>query len=271
MLKVTKISLGAALWRLSESVAQRFSVPTIALATVCLLLTGAVGVRFLAALWNAPASGDYTFDYSIAANQRPVSMIPVADNAASGPPLTDPAARYAERLREATTLAVGLSLTAFDEFSHTHKFPQSLEALVAAAQTRSLLPPSLIWDARQQAFNGVAGRYWARYRVGAFGLEVLSAGFLGWADGEVFFLRVPDEAGQVLAVTDNAPRRSFAALWVADSPATLLPAPFQPSAQLPGRGWHSASLRPGATNPARLADLLVWLKTSAAASGGAAH
>ena len=196
-----------------------------------------------------------------------VARLPLARPALNGPPTNDPAARYAARLREATSLAIGLALTAFTERFPARRFPASLAALVAAAEQRGLLPPNIKWDAAGQYFNGAAGRYWARYRVGSFGLEVLSAGWRGGADGEVFFLRLPDESGQVLAPADSAPRASWAALWVANSPESLLPAPFAPAAQLPQRGWCPESLRPGTTNPARLADLLAWLKQAQSTAG----
>ena len=261
-------SLSGAGWRAAERVAQRYSPAVISLATVLTLLIAIVSVRLIRAWWpDKPDSSAYRFDYAGPVPETPVARLPLARPALNGPPTNDPAARYAERLREAASLAIGLALTAFSERFQSRRFPASLAALVAAAEQRGLLPPGIKWDAAGQYFNGAAGRYWARYRTGSFGLEVLSAGWRGWADGEVFLLRLPDEAGQVLAPADSAPRASWAALWVANSPESLIPAPFAPAAQLPARGWRPESLRPGATNPARLADLLAWLKEAPAATG----
>lgn len=247
------------LWAGVERLSQRFSPGVFFLGTLTLCLGLAWGVRVVRDTRSTSGAG-YQFSYPAAEGAGPVVLRPSRVTNTTGPPLSDPAARYAERLRESASLAVGLTLAAVDIGlrGRARQVPQSLAQAQSAAGQRGLLPPTVRWSPELQAFVGTWGVNYVRYRARPLGVEIVAVGRRGFEDGEIFLLRVPD-TGQQQTPADRAPTPSWCSLWVAHQSA-LVPPPFATVTQLQQTGWRLEALRPGDAQPTRLPELLQWLQ-----------
>ena len=127
-------------------------------------------------------------------------------------------ARTAERLGEATALALSASLYAASE-QIKGRSPCAAQDLLAGITAQNLLPPGLAFT-QSGALVSAYGSLSVRYRPAPLGVEVVSVGYKR-EDGPAFIVRIPDE------LSDKGETKLFIAHSLSD---VRIPLPFAPAA-----------------------------------------
>jgi len=141
-------------------------------------------------------------------------------------------ARTAERIGEATALALSASLYAASE-QIRGRAPRGANDLLSGLAARTLLPPGLALTRVEGNLVSTYSNIWARYRPEPLGVEVISIGHKP-SDGPALIVRIPDELSE----------KGEAKLYVAGSlSAVRVPAPFSPAAEVIALGWSPEFLR----------------------------
>jgi hypothetical protein len=140
-------------------------------------------------------------------------------------------ARTAERLGEATALALSASLFATSE-QIKGRAPRNVRDLVAGVTARNLLPPSVTFI-QSGALVSQYGALSVRYRPAPLGIEVVSLGNRR-EDGPALIVRIPDE------LSDKGEAKLFIAGSLND---VKLPSPFASTAEVIALGWWPETLR----------------------------
>jgi hypothetical protein len=141
-------------------------------------------------------------------------------------------ARTAERIGEATALALSASLYAASE-QIRGRAPRGAKDLLSSLAARNLLPPGLALTRVEGNLVSTYGDIWVRYRPEPLGVEVISMGHKP-SDGPALIVRIPDELSE----------KGEAKLYVAGSlSAVRVPAPFSPAAEVIALGWSPEVLR----------------------------
>ena len=141
--------------------------------------------------------------------------------------------RYAERIRDASSIGLGLSIFILEQrISNNRVF--DLPNLMREFSRSELLPPGatvLIPD-NNTAESGIIqtnrGYYLIRYRAKPLLLEILSASGSGLTDGNIFILRLPDTTASNIKIDVNSNQVSSAGAW-----ASLYEAPENPNHAIP--------------------------------------
>jgi hypothetical protein len=139
-------------------------------------------------------------------------------------------ARTAERLGEATALALSASLYAANE-EITGRTPHSARDLLGGIATQKLLPPGMSFTQG----GGLVSAYSAlsvRYRPAPLGIEVVSIGHKP-DDGPALIVRIPDE------LSDKGESRLFIARSLS---SVRIPTAFAPAAEVIALGWSPETL-----------------------------
>ena len=135
-------------------------------------------------------------------------------------------ARTAERISEATALALSASLYAVSE-QLNGRSPRGARELIAGLVARNLLPPGVKPSGVEGSFVSASGSLSLRYRPLPLGIEVIALGYQP-TDGPALIVRVPDDS---LAQAE-------AKLYLANSLGEVrVPAPFAPEAEVIALGW----------------------------------
>jgi len=140
-------------------------------------------------------------------------------------------ARTAERLGEATALALSASLYAANG-EIKGRASHSVRDLFGGIATQNLLPPGLSFTQS----GGLVSAYSAlsvRYRPAPLGIEVISIGHKP-EDGPALIVRIPDE------LSDKGEVKLFIAASLSN---VTIPAPFAPEAEVIALGWSPEPLR----------------------------
>jgi hypothetical protein len=140
-------------------------------------------------------------------------------------------ARTAERIGEATALALSASLYAASE-QIKGRSPLAAQDLLAGIAAQSLLPPGLAFT-QGGALVSTYGSLSVRYRPAPLGVEVVSVGHRP-EDGPALIVRIPDE------LSDKGGTKLFIARSLSD---VKLPTPFAPAAEVIALGWSPENLR----------------------------
>lgn len=140
-------------------------------------------------------------------------------------------ARTAERIGEATALALSASLYATSE-QIKGRSPLAAQDLLAGIAAQNLLPPGLAFT-QGGALASAYGSLSVRYRTAPLGVEVVSVGRKP-EDGPALIVRIPDE------LSDKGESRLFIARSLSD---VRIPAPFAPAAEVIALGWSPETLR----------------------------
>src|SRR5262245_43872566 len=127
-------------------------------------------------------------------------------------------ARTAERIGEATALALSASLYAASE-QIKGRSPRAAQDMLAGIAAQNLLPPGLAFT-QGGALVSAYGSLSARYRPAPLGVEVVSVGYKR-EDGPAFIVRIPDE------LSDKGETKLFIAHSLSD---VRIPLPFAPAA-----------------------------------------
>jgi hypothetical protein len=141
-------------------------------------------------------------------------------------------ARTAERIGEATALALSASLYAASE-QIKGRSPSGAGDLLAGIAAQNLLPPGVTLT-QGGALVSAYGALSIRYLPAPLGVEVVSVGHKP-EDGPALILRIPDE------LSDKGDPSLFIARSLSD---VRIPSPFAPSAEVIALGWSPESLRP---------------------------
>lgn len=141
-------------------------------------------------------------------------------------------ARTAERIGEATALALSASLYATSE-QLRGRAPHGAKDLISGLAARNLLPPGLAFTQVEGSLVSTYGSVSVRYRPEPLGVEAISLGHKP-SDGPALIVRIPDELSE----------KGEAKLYVAGSLGTVrVPAPFSPAAEVIALGWSPELLR----------------------------
>src|SRR5512145_1597731 len=140
-------------------------------------------------------------------------------------------ARTAERIGEATALALSASLYAASE-QIKGRSPRAAQDLLAGIAARNLLPPGLALT-QGGSLASAYGSLLVRYRPAPLGIEVVSLGHRR-EDGPALIVRIPDE------LSDKGETKLFIAGSLSD---VRIPAPFAPAAEVIALGWSPETLR----------------------------
>jgi len=140
-------------------------------------------------------------------------------------------ARTADRIGEATALALSASLYAASE-QIKGRSPRAAQDLLAGITGQNLLPPGLAFT-QGGALVSAYGSLSARYRPAPLGVEVVSVGYKR-EDGPAFIVRIPDE------LSDKGETKLFIAHSLSD---VRIPLPFAPAAEVIALGWSPETLR----------------------------
>jgi len=141
-------------------------------------------------------------------------------------------ARTAERIGEATALALSASLYAASERLRG-RAPRGVRDLLSGLATRNLLPPGLALTQVEGSLVSTYGAVSLRYRPEPLGVEVIAIGHKP-PDGPALIVRIPDELSE----------KGEAKLYISGSlGAVRVPAPFSPAAEVIALGWSPEPLR----------------------------
>jgi len=140
-------------------------------------------------------------------------------------------ARTAERIGEATALALSASLYAASE-QIKGRSPRAARDLLAGIAAQKLLPPGLAFT-QGSALISAHGSLSIRYRPAPLGVEVVSVGHKP-ADGPALIVRISDE------LSDRGETKLFISHSLSD---VRIPAPFAPAAEVIAFGWSPETLR----------------------------
>jgi len=141
-------------------------------------------------------------------------------------------ARTAERIGEATALALSASLYAASERLRG-RTPRGARDLLSGLAAQNLLPPGLALTQVEGSLVSTYGNVSVRYRPLPLSIEVIALGRKP-ADGPALIVRIPDET----------PDKGEAKLYIAGSLGDVrVPAPFSPAAEIIALGWSPEPLR----------------------------
>jgi hypothetical protein len=140
-------------------------------------------------------------------------------------------ARTAERIGEATALALSASLYAASE-QIKGRSPRAAQDMLAGIAAQNLLPPGLAFTQGGALVSAYDSLY-VRYRPAPLGVEVVSVGHKP-EDGPALIVRIPEE------LSEKGDPSFFIARSLSD---VRLPAPFAPTAEVIALGWSPETLR----------------------------
>jgi hypothetical protein len=140
-------------------------------------------------------------------------------------------ARTAERIGEATALALSASLYAASE-QIKGRSPRAARDLLAGIAAQNSLPPGFTLT-QEGILVSAYGSLSIRYRPTPLGIEVVSVGHRP-EDGPALIVRIPDE------LSDKGETKLFIAGSLSD---VRIPAPFAPAAETIALGWSPETLR----------------------------
>jgi hypothetical protein len=156
--------------------------------------------------------------------------------------------RTAERVREVSALAMGLSLLAVNE-GLQRRAVANVGTLVDHFDARGLLPPGVRRNTNQGVLESELAMIYVRYRPEPLAVEVVSVG-RERADG-------PAVIGRIATGSDDAGAALFIARQLGE---VMMPAAFAPAAQVAALNWSVEPLRERAFTPPELEQLDGWLR-----------
>jgi hypothetical protein len=157
--------------------------------------------------------------------------------------------RTAERVREASALVMGLTLTAVND-ALARRLLSNVENLASIFINRKLLPPGIRPHSQKGVLESDRAIIYIRYRPEPLGIEIVSIGRIE-QDGPPIIARV------VTGVDDSAGANLFIAKQIKDN---NIPAPFLPLAQVAAMNWRVEPLREPALTPEELDRVNSWLQ-----------
>jgi hypothetical protein len=158
--------------------------------------------------------------------------------------------RTAVRVREASALVMGLTLTAVNE-ALARRLPQNVETLIGIFVEQNLLPPGIRFHNQKGILESDHATIYVRYRPEPLAIEIVSIG-RAEQDGPPIIARI------VTGVDDNSGAALFIAKQIKDS---SIPAPFLAIAQVAAMNWSVEPLREPALSPKEIEQVNAWLQS----------
>lgn len=190
-----------------------------------------------------------------------VANIPTGDS--------DKNVRYADRIREASSIGLGMSMFLVSQRVSKNRI-MSLPELMKEFSTSDLLPPGVAVLLPDKAVSyGLlktgSGLYYLNYSPRPLKIEVLAASFNGLHDGAVFVLRLPDTSAANLKPQADSPKVFSAGAWATlfeapENPNHYIPPPFSPAETYRALNWQTRPLQQSEISPQRMAQLSEYLQ-----------
>lgn len=189
----------------------------------------------------------------------------------------DRSARYAERLRDASQIAISLGLYTVRERTGPSRrvIPDIVE--VMEGLEKSDLRPAVVRTMKVQktpsgdargVFLTEGGAYYVSYRPRPLAFEILASGDRGLADGAIFVVRLPEVTGTITRAANAAPQPgAYATVFVAPYANARVPLAFSPPDVYRMAGWGQEPLRAAPVSQAQLSEINRFLGEVAEESG----
>lgn len=177
--------------------------------------------------------------------------------------------RYAERIREASSIGLGISLFLINRRVANNRVLTLAEAMAEFAQS-DLLPPGVIvlFPAPPKSYGLLrtkSGFYFLNYSPKPLRVEILAGSINGLLDGAVFVLRIPDTAAANMKPAVDSAKVSSAGAWATifeapDNENHYIPPPFAPAQTYVAMDWQIRPLQQAEMSPQRLQELNDYLR-----------
>ncbi len=178
----------------------------------------------------------------------------------------DVSVRYADRLRDASALALGLTLHVLHERISNRRILLNSASVLSGFEQTGLLPPQMTIAAQSAQVNygtvlSPRGLYIVRYRPTPVTIEVLACGAKGLQDGAVFMVRVPEAQAPPVTLEPQQQAGNFASVFIAPMNDAVIPAEFSSAQAYAAAGWRQEPLRTVPFTAEQLNNLRTWLAT----------
>jgi len=162
--------------------------------------------------------------------------------------------RTAERLREASALALGAALYAANEIAIGHRISDT-QTLLAGMLSAGLLPPGI--ELRPPAMLlSTLGNFLLRFRPDPLTVEVIETP-----------LRREDGPALMVCIPGSGPNAEAGSVFIADRLGEIaVPAPFASLSECVRAGWIDQSLTQVEITPSEQQQLRTWLSWKLAAN-----
>jgi len=187
--------------------------------------------------------------------------VPVGDS--------DKNVRYAERVREASSIGLGASLFLVSQRVSRNRVMTLPDVMKEFAKS-DLLPPGVtVLFPNTPASYGLLkterGFYYLNYSAAPLKVEILAASLNGLADGAEFILRVPDTSAANMKPSVDSSKVSSAGAWatIFEAPENenhYIPPPFSPVASFTAMNWKIRPLQQSEMSPERIKELNEYLQ-----------
>jgi len=186
---------------------------------------------------------------SIERGQNDDSSSSRAANVAPNLPDDGEVYRTAERLREASAVALAAALYAAGE-QVNRRYPQSADSVIAGLRSAGLLPPGITVDGRAMLISPFA-RLLLRFKLDPLGIEVIDIPHTQEA-GPALMVRIPG----------FGPDGEHGSVFIADRLGDInLPSPFISISDCVRAGWIEQPINQADTPQEQQKQLRVWLAT----------
>ncbi len=193
--------------------------------------------------------------------ERMVNSVPVGDN--------DKNVRYAERVREASSIGLGLSLFLIGERVSKNRV-MTLPQVMKEFSSSELLPPGVVVLSPERStsyglLQTERGIYFINYSPKPLKIEILAASPNGLTDGAVFILRVPDASAANMKPPIASSKVSSAGAWASifEAPENenhYIPPPFSPVETFTAMNWQIRPLLQAEILPEKMNKLNNFLQ-----------
>lgn len=157
--------------------------------------------------------------------------------------------RTAERLREASAVALAAGLYVAEE-QVNRRYPQSADSVIGGLRSASLLPPGITVDGRAMLLSRFA-RVLLRFRSEPLAIEVIDIPH-SREDGPALMIRIPG----------SGPDGERGSVFLADRLGDInLPSPFASISDCVRAGWIDQPINQADTPQEQQQQLRVWLGT----------
>jgi hypothetical protein len=157
--------------------------------------------------------------------------------------------RTAERLREASAVALAAGLFVAGE-QVNRRYPQSADAVIAGLRSAGLLPPGITVDGRAMLLSPFA-RVLLRFRSEPLAIEVIDIPH-SREDGPALMVRIPG----------SGPDGARGSVFIADRLVDITPpSPFASISDCVRAGWIDQPINQAETPQEQQQQLRVWLGT----------
>ncbi len=170
-------------------------------------------------------------------------------------------ARYAERLRDASQIAISLGLYTVRE-RMANRAPSDVQSVLIGLAKTALMPANASLINSGGIMMTTNGLYYIRYRPHPLAFEVLAVGAKGFEDGAVFIVRLPEATGTIAQPKDTqAQPGAYATVFVSPFNNATLPVPFSPPSVFRAAGWSQEPLRSSPVSQSELQEISSFINS----------